>query len=226
MKISGLIDKTAYIFHRHYLFGWALLRYFVLLLLIAPTLALVKAVFQTPAWGWLELGSAGLLSVTLFLIVWQSKRRGFMRFRAAPPPSSPSIPPSELPYLEKITLRASGNFRVRGVTRYFVEESALYQSFATKERVIMVNIFFSRFMLLAHSPNAEIGWWYSFFTPESLVNYQSGTLYFGATPRPALQLRYHPDKDDNKTETLYLSFDSSQDLAIVLADLQADKSSG
>ncbi len=223
MKLKGLIHKTTYLLSRHYLGGWALLRWLILLLLIAPALALVKAVFQTPAWGWLELGGASLFSVILFLIVWQSKRRGFMRFRAAPSPSSPSIPPSELPHLEKITLRASGNFRVKGVTRYFVEESALYQSFATKERAIMVNIPFSRFMLLAHSPNAEIGWWYSFFTPESLVNYQSGTLYFGAIPRPALQLRYHPDKGNNKTETLYLSFDSPQDLAIVLADLQADR---
>ncbi|HEY84671.1 MAG TPA: hypothetical protein G4N96_06125 [Chloroflexi bacterium] len=220
MKLKGLIDKTAYRLSRHYLGEWTLLRWLILLLLIAPTLSLVKAVFQTPAWGWSELGSASLFSVTLFLIVWQSKRRGYMRFHVAPPPS---ISPNELPYLEKITIRASGNFRIKGITRYFVEENALYQTFATKERAIMVNISFTRFMLLSHSPEAEIGWWYSFFSPETLSDYQTGTLTFGATPRPALQLRYRLDKDSNKIETLYLSFDSLQDLAIVLADLQADK---
>ncbi|HHJ06255.1 MAG TPA: hypothetical protein ENK24_02015 [Anaerolineae bacterium] len=222
MKLQGLIHKTSYRLSRHLIFGWPLLRWLVLLLLIAPILSLLKALFQWPVWGWLELESVSLFSVAFFFIVWQSKRHGFMRFRPASPAASLSVPSDKLPHLEKIPLRASGNFRVRGITRYFVEETALYQPFATGERVVMVNIPATRFMLLAHSPNAEIGWWYSFFTPENLITYQSGTLYFGLQSRPALQLIYQPD-DAKKPETLYLSFDAPAQRAQVLADLKADE---
>ncbi len=219
MKLKGLIHKTTYRLSRHLVFGWTLLRWLVLLLLIAPILSLAKILFRWPAWGWPGLGSAGLFSVILFLVVWQSKRRGYLHFRVAP---SPLLPPDKLPVLKKVSLRASGNFKVKGATRYFVEEAAFYQTFATRERAIMVNIPFSRFMMFAHSPGAEIGWWYSFFTPETLITCQSGTLCFGGVSRPALQLVYQPN-DAEKPETLYLSFNTGRQRARVLADIKADE---
>ena len=222
MKLKGLIHQTTYRLSRHYSGGWTLLRWLILLLLIAPILSVTKTFFQWPPWGWLPLAIAALFSAAIFFTLWQSKRRGHICFLAGQTPRLPQLPPTELPFPQKIPLRASGNFSVEGQTRYFVEENAFYQTFATRERVIMVNVSFTR-LLFAPSPKAEIGWWYSFFTPKILVTYQPGTLCFGASPRPALQLRYYPNEDSKKTETVYLSFDSPENLAIVLADLQADK---
>jgi len=217
MKINGLIHKTAYIFHRHYLFGWTLTRWFILALFVPPLLVFLKII----PWGQSGLIAVSVISSSLFVVIWRTKRRGYLHFKADEDHASPAIPSTALPPSDKIPLRASGNFVIRGVSRYFVEEAAFYQTFATRERVIMINIPFTRFMLLSHSPEAEIGWWYSFFTPQNLLDYQLGTLYFGSPPRPALRLTYQPDGVE-KNEILYLSFDTSDQRARVLADLKVD----
>jgi hypothetical protein len=111
---------------------------------------------------------------------------------------------------------------VSGMNRYFVEERAYYQAFETRERVIMVNVPLTRLLLLSHSPELEVGWWYSFFTPQTLQEVDVGVIYFGLKPRPALRLIYHP-KEVKVPKTVYLSFDHDEYHNQILADLCADQ---
>ena len=85
----------------------------------------------------------------------------------------------------------------------------------------MVAIEPSRYLLLAQSSEAEVGWWYAFFNPHIIQTIEPGQVCFGAHRRPALRITYHSPETDTP-ETLYLSFNSSEARRQVLADLNAD----
>jgi hypothetical protein len=105
---------------------------------------------------------------------------------------------------------------------YFVEEEAQYQTFQTRERVIMVKIAQTRFLWLIQSPEGEIGWWYTFFTPNLIRAVETGRLHFGRKTRPALRLTYQPDGSEIP-QILHLTFDTVDIRRPILADLEADQ---
>jgi hypothetical protein len=89
----------------------------------------------------------------------------------------------------------------------------------------------TRWLLLGHRPEEEIGMWYIFFRPEEIEAVTAGRLSFGSTVRPALRLRYlstptTPRKRRKPaqpiSELVYLVFDDEATRAIVWADVRAD----
>lgn len=213
-SLIGLLNQITYRLHRHAFLGWTLTRWLVIGLFLPPMLGLVGVwplsrpiIFVLFALG---------LAVTLAL--WRIKVAGYLRFT----PTEPAFPAAApLPDTAEIPVRVSGRFSVSAATRYFVEAEAFYQTFQTRERVLKVTIPFSRFLLLAHSPEPETGWWYAFFSPQTLKMVQPGVVHFGYLPRPALRLVYQPDGAD-KPEYLFISFDSTESGAKIIADLLAD----
>jgi hypothetical protein len=85
----------------------------------------------------------------------------------------------------------------------------------------MIEMAQTRYLLLAQSAEREVGWWYTFFTPKTVLNFVGGQVCFGPHLRPAIALIHQPDNAD-APETLYLSFDSPADRATILADLYVD----
>ncbi len=125
-------------------------------------------------------------------------------------------------YPQKISVRVTGWFSVGNKTRYFVNEVAFYQTFETRERVLMVAIPRSRWLLLWHSPENDVGWWYNFFTPPQLQRVEHGQLHFGARPRPALKLHLSPEDGRKAAAIFYISTHTPADMAQLIADLKAD----
>lgn len=216
--MSGRINQLAYRFSRHFFMGWTLTRWVVTMLLLMPLVVLVSPVRRMPG-GWLILLLFALFSLGGIYSLWRVRRKGYLQFEAASQPET--IAPVSLQFPEKIALRVSGNLRVSKLTRYFVEERAFYQTFNTRERVIMVEMAQTRYLLLAQSAEGEVGWWYAFFTPKIVHQLTSGQVCFGPHERPAIALTYQPDGED-APETLYFSFDSPADRAVVLANLYRD----
>lgn len=210
----GLLNRTAYRLHRHSFLGWTLTRWLVIGLLLPPLLGLA---------GVWPLSRAMIFLLFVFWLavllgLWRIKSAGYLRFT----PTEPTFPAAApLPDTVEIPVRVSGNFSVRAAARYFVEADAFYQTFQTRERVLKVTIPFSRFLLLARSPEPETGWWYAFFTPQTLKTFQPGLLHFGYLSRPALHLVHQPD-GAKKPEHLFISFDSAESGAKIIADLLVD----
>jgi len=220
--LTSRIDKLLYLFSRHFLFGWTLNRWLIVSLLVSPFICLLTFL-NVSQWRWFLLAGLLLLAWGAIFTIWQIRKRGFLRFE--PERLADEIPPDALAFPEKIPLRASGYFRVNNATRYFVEEEAHYQTFQTRERVVMVEISQTRYLLLSTSSEAEMGWWYTFFTPRVIKRIESGQIQFGGQIRPALRLTYLPEATET-AETIYLSFEDAAHRARVLADLQADEVDG
>jgi hypothetical protein len=214
--LEGLFYRLAYFTGRHYFWGWTLTRWIVLGLMALPFFLLP---FRQRPGGLIIIGLVVLLSLAGLIAIWQVRRRGYLRFE---PETKPSIEPDALSFPNKIIVRASGEFAVSGMIRYFVEEAAQYQTFQTRERVIMINIDRTGFLFLINSLEAESGWWYTFFTPTILKGVEPGKLHFGSKARPALRLTYQPEEADTP-KTLYLTFDTPEQRRCVLADLAADQ---
>ena len=216
--MKGRLYKLIYQFSRHYLFGWTLYRWMLLALLLAPLILVLVSARQSAA-DIVILAAVTIISAACLFFTWRLRQGGYLDFEPHPP--GEPTPANPLPPSEKIPLHASGNFSVGNRTRYFVEEAALYQTFKTRERAIMVAIERSRYLLLAQSSEAEVGWWYAFFTPHIIQAVQPGRVCFGAHMRPALRITYYSQETDTP-ETLYLSFNSPDERRQVLADLEAD----
>ncbi len=168
------------------------------------------------------LGAVGVLAAT-----WWAVRRHFARFEEhgdaeeiAKRAEKQSVA-SPLPAMSKIRVCATGFFEVGGMRRYFVETPADYTTFETGEHCIMIQVPFTRFLLLGKSRKNELGWWYTFFQPSVIHSIASGCLYFGPHPRPALRLEI-AGTDDTEDESLYLSFEDEASRSLVLADLKYD----
>jgi len=217
--LAGRIYQLVYLAGRHFLFGWTITRWAMLVFLFGP-LILFLTYLRTSPQGLLWLGLLFLLGLGGVITIWGAQRQGFLRFD--PEPLNQDIPSDLLPFPDKNPARASGRFAVGGMTRYFVEEAAHYQTFHTRERVVMVQIFDTRYLWLAQSPENETGWWYTFFKPEVIRSFEPGQLCFGPHNRPALRLTYRPAETE-APQTIYLSFDTPLERAQVLADLYADR---
>jgi hypothetical protein len=190
-----------------------------LALLFGPLILLLTPL-KTSLEGLLLLGALFLLDLGGIIAIWRVRRRGFLHFE--PETLNSNTSSDSLLFPEKIPIHASGNFAVGGMTRYFVEESAYYQTFQTRERVVMVQILDTRYFWLIQSPENETGWWYTFFTPETIQSFEPGQVCFGPRKRPALRLTYLP-KEAETPQTLYLSFDTAEQRNQVSADLYADQ---
>jgi hypothetical protein len=233
---EGLIYQFVYNLERHRLLNIRLRHWLMFLCLVLPAMMWLR-VWRTDrvAAILVTLGAVGVL-----VAIWWAGRRHYVRFvehirssiSAAPlweresadgPASwqstdSPLVE-SPLPAMSKVRVHATGYFKVSGMRRYLVETPADYTTFETREHCVMVQMPFSRFLLLGTFDRDEVGWWYTFFRPETIRSVSGGMLYYGLRPRSALQLQIAADR---QSEVLHLSFDDEATRSLVLADLQID----
>lgn len=223
VTLKGIFFKRCYNFSRYYIGGWTLRRWVITLIIILPLLIWLNIL---PS-GWIAIGIVGLFGLSLILGFWYAYRQDYFIFE---PDSSQtdltkrnhtsSILEQIQPF-QQISLRATGTFTVEGKKRFYVEESATYQFFETRERAIMVAIPPEQFLWLARPQLTEVGWWYAFFRPEAIETLVLGTMIFGQKTRSALQLSYQADHVES-LEILYLSFDNQAQREQILRDLLAD----
>jgi len=210
MSIVGFILKASYQLSRH--------RIGPLRLNLVPLLfALVSSLI------WRAGGLTGeqtaliiVLCLTLVLVTLLAKRQGFIVFRGRQLSSSPN--PPELAPDEKVAVRATGQFEVRGERRYFVEVIADFATMETREHIVMGRMLAPRFLVGA--PKGDAGWWYIFFKPHTIREIEVGQVHFGLRDRPAIKLGY--STKERKAEPVYLSFDDPFQMQRVLEDLRRD----
>jgi hypothetical protein len=118
---------------------------------------------------------------------------------------------------EHVPLWASGRFEVMHNHRDFVNVEAVFTTMDSGEHVIMAHIRRSRFLFLGRWPTDQLGWWYVFLPPGSLVSVVPGRLIFGLRHRPALEISYRSHEE--RERRLYLSFADPEQRARVRAGL-------
>lgn len=213
-SLAGIWNVLQYRLHRHYLGGWTLRRWVVLALLAAPLLAISAGEGIVAA---LATVSFGLLAA-----IWLSRRQGYIHFHPNPTADFSTIVPRKLPFDEKVPIHLTGTLAVGGMERYFVCAAAEYQTFQTRERVLMAQFQRERWLVLFPSSAFEVGWWYAFFTPAQLKTVERGWLHFGRHPHTAIRLTVQPD-DSSEPVTFLLSTDSPENMNRLLADIKADE---
>ena len=212
MSIVGFILKASYQLSRHRI---GPLRLNLVPLLFALACGLIWRV------GGLASKQAVLIIVLCLILVsvtLLAKRQGFIIFRqgGGELPSSSDCP--ELVPDEKVAVRASGLFEVRGERRYFVEVTADFATTETREHIVMARMLNSRF--LVGVPKGDVGWWYIFFKPHTIRGTEVGEVHFGLRARPAIKLECKTG--EGKVEPVYLSFDEPLQMQRVLEDLRRD----
>jgi len=210
MSLIGVILKASYQLNRH---GIGPLRLNFVPLLFALASGLI----------WRAGGLTGeqtaliiILCLILVLVSLLTKRQGFIVFRQQG--ETPSLSVARLASDEKVAVRATGLFEVRGERRYFVEATADFATMETREHVVMVRMLDSRFLVGA--PKDDVGWWYIFFKPHKITGIELGQIHFGLNARPAIKLGYKAD--EGKGEFVYLSFDNPLQMQRVSEDLRRD----
>ncbi len=213
----GVWNALQYRLHRHYLGGWTLARWIVLALLAAPVLAIPTGREKTIA--------LAVVSLTVLLAIRLTRRRGYVRFDPTPDTDADitAIPPQALPFDEKLSIRLTGTLAVSGMARHMVNVPAQYQTFQTRERVLMAQIAPHRWLHLFPVSGTETGWWYAFFTPDRLQRMEAGRLHFGRHPHPAFRLTLAPKEPGGAPVVFYISTPSPRETEKLLADLKADR---
>ena len=210
MSIVGFILKASYQLSRHRL-GPLRLNLVPLVLALACGLLWRVGGLMGEQAALIIVLCLALVSVTLL-----ARRQGFIVFRRREFFLSPN--PPELVPDEKVAIRATGLFEVRGERRYFVEVTADFATMETREHIVMARMLDSRFLVGA--PRGDVGWWYIFFKPLMIRGIEVGQVHFGLRTRPAIKLRYRTA--EGKVEPVYLSFDEPLQMQRVLEDLRRD----
>lgn len=210
MSIVGFILKVSYQLNRHRL-GPLRLNLVPLVLALACGLLWRVGGLMGEQAALIIVLCLALVSVTLL-----ARRQGFIVFRRREFFLSPN--PPELVPDEKVAIRATGLFEVRGERRYFVEVTADFATMETREHIVMARMLDSRFLVGA--PRGDVGWWYIFFKPLMIRGIEVGQVHFGLRTRPAIKLRYRTA--EGKVEPVYLSFDDPLQMQRVLEDLRRD----
>ena len=210
----SFIYHIAYKCRQHYIAGWSVTRWLVIIAFLLPPFLYVIM----EAWGLISAIVASLFSLSLLSVLWLAKHNKYLVFL---PYDFQEIPPplKSLQPMKKIAVHASGHFSVQNKNRYFVKEQAYYQKFETGGQVVMVFIRSSRFAWISQSDYFEHGWWYTFFSPNNIIALESTKLMINGVACPTLKFVYQPDGVEEH-EILYLSFDEDEDYRCVWADLQ------
>lgn len=211
MDIIGLILKASYQLNRHRI-GPARLNLVPLLLALTSGL-LWKAGYLTGA----QAISIIVLCLILVLITLLARRQGFIVFRQRGTTDC-RMDRTELAADEKVPVRASGLFEVRDRQRYLVEVTADFATMETREHIVMGRMLDARF--LVGTPKADAGWWYIFFMPFMIREIEVGKVHFGLHSRSAIKVEY--EAEEERVESIYLSFDEAPQMQRVLEDLRRD----
>lgn len=211
-----------YLLSRAHLLEIPLTRWINLLLL---GLGLLWGLLSLPG-GW--VGGALWLIVALALFLWvrSARRHAFTRFvptSLSPKPSAQTLPPAQ-----KRPLYVTGELSVEQKVRTFTALPGFYRTFATREHALLCRVRERRIWGFAAWPEAEVGLWYAFFTPQQIESIQPGQVKVGRKLLVGLSITYrtapHPAAQRRQPAlvTLYLGFVSEEDRNAVLADLLVD----
>jgi len=212
-RLLGLISAPAYALRRSKI-G------FLRLHIGAMLLALLGAAYVAYH-GWREgftLTHGALMALCLLLtalLLW-AEIRGYLVFRRRPATALQTAP--ALPAEEKLFLRGSGFFEVSEMRRYLVEVPVVFWTTQLADHILAAKVRAFNLLGLVGVPRAERGWWYVFIEPPHVVEAVPGEICFGLRVRPAVRVVYETKKG---RETVYLSCNSQEQLAILLQELQA-----
>ncbi len=126
---------------------------------------------------------------------------------------------------------ATGTFTVNDRRRFFARLQAYWRTFGIREHAVMAIAHESRFLLIGHTPEPDLGMWYIFVQPERVKSVEAGTLAIGSHRGPGLALRYEGEPPEGRSrkrpaparqhEVAYLMFATEADRNSVWADLLA-----
>ena len=255
--MAARLLRLAYELRHHRFSGWALDRwgaslalggalflllntvYFPVHTVYFPVQWLLRARPAVAPWHWpilvlqapLGVPACGVALVgggLVFLRTW-ARRRSYVVFRAQPDLPLPA--PRKLSPADKVPLHATGCFEVEARPGFFAYLLAYWRTFESREHAVMAIQHPSRFLWLGSVPAEEIGMWYLFLRPDSLVEVTPGRLAFGGDSSPGLRVSYRSEvpvrggrrKPKTVTEVAYLAFAGDEDRQRVWADLLADR---
>jgi hypothetical protein len=186
----------------HYLFQISLRSWLWVLVVLPPAVALVRRLRWTDAILTSTVGALLLLGIE-----W-SRRKGYVFFE----PISWDIggEPTPIGVDEQVPCRASGFFAVGGNERHLVNVPAYLSYVQTQEHIVMARLERTRFLLVARSPRAQVGFWYAFFQPHDVIAVETGRVYWGLQHQASLAIRYRcVDEQAPQQRTLYLTFSNT-----------------
>lgn len=173
---------------------------------------------------WWVATSAGGLWLALMGLLYYWRRRDFVRFEALP---LPAVAPARLNPQTKVVIYATGLFAVENKYRRFTWLPGFYRTFATREHALLCQLRQPKLALFGQLASENIGLWYIFFTPETVVKVDYGWLYFGRQGKVAIAVTYRMTipkhnrfrPEQIRDEVIYIAVDTAPDAGIILADL-------
>jgi hypothetical protein len=212
-----------YALHRFHLGGLTIMRLIMAALLV---LAALWATDALPGGRWAAIPWL-VLAALLIWIGGSVRRSDYVEFHEA---ASPQVAANRLHPDDKVEIYATGQFTVEGKYRRHTWIPGFFRTFATGEHALLCLARQRRWLLLTQSPSDESGMWYAFIAPQEITRIRWGDLRFGANHGPALAVDYRltvpaegrRKKELVRAETVYLAFTSTEDAALVLADLLVD----
>jgi hypothetical protein len=224
--------KLAYQLRLHRVGGWPLDRWSVTLAWGASALIVTRWVWRgqpaLPAWHWLILFLLLMGGAAVMILRGWAARRSYVVFRPEPDLAPPA--PMPLHPEDKIPLRGTGRFEVQTRERLFVDLTAYWRTYASREHAVLAVQQPTRFFLLGHSRPEDAGMWYAFVPPAAIGDVTPGALCYGRRISPGLRVVYrrHPPAPEGTrppkavVATIYLAFEDEPIRARVWADLVAD----
>jgi hypothetical protein len=168
-----------------------------------------------------------LLLGTVVTLYHYWRRRDFVRFE---PGVAPVIVSQPLLPNEKVPVMVTGFFGVEQKFQRFTWLPGFYRTFATREHALICQVGQRPWAKLSRWPDDDIGLWYVFFSPQTILQIQWGQLFFGADPRPAIRVTHRvtlPTRKRFRTEQvreekIYIAFENAAIGELIWADLQHD----
>ncbi|MBX3000507.1 MAG: hypothetical protein KF893_18450 [Caldilineaceae bacterium] len=171
------------------------------------------------------IASALLLLFLLFtaaLLYWRG--RNYMTFTEM---SKPTVAPKALKPADKLPILASGDFGVEGKHARFTWLQGYFRTFATREHALLCLAQPSRFALLGHWPEKEVGMWYIFFRDKDVASIRWGEVSHGGEKLPGLAIDHEVfipkqgrfGRERTLHRTFYMACREEEDLRRILADL-------
>lgn len=214
------MDAIFYRLNRHHFSDLPLIRWIQIGLLALAGIAVISRVSAY----WLIVGALILLFLLLTgaSIYW--RRQNYMAFTEKP---KPAVSPKALKPADKLPILASGDFSVEGKQARFTWLQGYFRTFATREHALLCLAQPSRFALLGHWPEKEVGMWYIFFRDQDVESIRWGEVSHGGEKLPGLAVDHQVfipkqgrfDRDKTLHRTLYMACREEEDVRRILADL-------
>ena len=176
---------------------------------------------------WLVAGGALASVITLLALLRYWRQRDFVYFVAGTPPLVDSEPLSPT---QKAPVMVTGFFGVEQKQQRFTWLPGFYRTFATREHALLCQVAQQCWAGLGRWPAEEVGLWYIFFTPTTIVQIEWGELYFGAEARLAIAVTHRVTlpkqrrwrSEQVRDEKVYIAFTSAAIGEAIWADLHHD----